>query len=173
METPRAMSILVLRLFTMLLCAASVPLMITNSFQLSGGEKTKYSDVKGYKYVVAAAGIGFLYSLIQLPFAMYYAFTGKRVFHGRFLGLLDFYVDKALSFFLASGVGVGFGVSSELKRYVNGFVDTIETTGIDTFEELRTKSQKFFDRGNLATTPLLAGFTTMAVLTIITSFSRK
>lgn len=80
---------------------------------------------------------------------------------------------QVLSFFLASGVGVGFGVSSELKRYVNGFVDTIETTGIDTFEELRTKSQKFFDRGNLATTPLLAGFTTMAVLTIITSFSRK
>lgn len=173
METPRALSILVLRLFTMLLCAASVPIMITNSFQLSGGEKTKYSDVKGYRYVVSAGLIGFVYSLIQLPFALYYAVTGKRVFHGKFLGRLDFYVDKVLSFFLASGVGVGFGVSSELKRYVNGFVDTIETTGIDTFEELRTKSLIFFDRGHLATTPLLAGFVTMAVLTIITSFSRK
>ncbi|MCD9642514.1 hypothetical protein HAX54_029354 [Datura stramonium] len=173
METPRAMAILVLRLFTMLLCAASVPLMITNSFQLSGGEKTKYSDIKGYRYVVAAAIGGFAYSLIQLPFAIYYAVTGKRVFHGRFLGLLDFYVDKVLTFFLASGVGVGFGVSSELKRFINGFVDTIETSGIQTFEELRKKSQSFFDRGNLATAPLLAGFTTMAVLTIITSYTRK
>ncbi|CAN4100592.1 unnamed protein product [Withania somnifera] len=173
METPRAMSILVLRLFTMLLCAASVPLMITNSFQLSGGDKTKYSDIKGYRYVVAAALVGFGYSLLQLPFALYYAVTGKRAFHGRFLGLLDFYVDKVMTFFMASGVGVGFGVSSELKRFINGFVDTIESSGIDTFDELRNKSQKFFDRGNLATTPLLAGFVTMAVLTIITSFTRK
>ncbi|XP_004241470.1 CASP-like protein 4D1 [Solanum lycopersicum] len=173
METPRAMAILLLRLVTMLLCGASVPIMITNSFQLSGGEKTKYSDVKGYRYVVAAALVGSIYSLIQLPFALYYAVTGKRVFHGNFLGRLDFFVDKVLSFFLASGVGVGFGVSSELKRYVNGFVDTIETTGIDTFEELRKKSLIFFDRGHLATTPLLAGFGTMAVLTIITSYHRK
>lgn len=173
METPRAIAILVLRLFTMLLCAGTVPIMITNSFQLSGGEKTKYSDVKAYKYVLAAAIVGFAYSLIQLPFALYYAVTGKRVFHGRFLGRLDFYVDKMLSFYLASGVGTGYGVSSELKRYVNGFVDTIETSGIDTFEELRTKSLTFFDKGYLATTPLLAGFTTMAILTIITSFSRK
>ncbi|KAF3680033.1 CASP-like protein 4D1 [Capsicum chacoense] len=173
METPRAFAILVLRLFTMLLCAASVPLMVSNSFELSGGDKTKYSDIKAYRYVVAAAVIGFVYSLFQLPFALYYAIKGKRAFHGRFLGLLDFFVDKVMTFFMASGVGAGFGVSSELKRYVNGFVDTMETSGIDTFDELRNKSLKFFDRGNLATTPLLAGFTVMAVLTTITSYTRK
>ncbi|XP_009797006.2 CASP-like protein 4D2 [Nicotiana sylvestris] len=173
MTTPRAIAILVLRIFSMVLCAASVPLMINNSFTLSGGEKTKYSDIRGYRYVVSAGMGGFLYSFIQLPFAMYYAFTGKKVIKGRFLGMLDFYADKIITFFLASGLGVGFGVSSELKRYINGFVDTIESSGIDTFEELRTESKKFFDRGTLATTPLLAGFTTMAVLTIITSFHRK
>lgn len=44
--------------------------------------------------MVAAAVIGFVYSLFQLPFALYYAIKGKRAFHGRFLGLLDFFVDK-------------------------------------------------------------------------------
>ncbi|KAK4375791.1 hypothetical protein RND71_006468 [Anisodus tanguticus] len=173
METPRAMAILVLRFFTMLLCAGTVPLMINNSFELSGGEKTKYSDIKGYRYVLAAAIGGFAYSLIQLPFAIYYACTGNRIIHGRFLGMLDFYVDKVLTFVMASGVGVGYGVSSELKRFVNGFVDNIESSGIDAYEELRTKSQKFFDRGTLATNPLMAGLITMSVLTIITSFHRK
>ncbi|XP_060171202.1 CASP-like protein 4D1 [Lycium barbarum] len=173
METPRAMALLVLRFLTMLLSAGTIPLMITNSFELSGGEKTKYSDIKAYRYVLAAAVVVCAYSLIRLPFAIYYAMTGEKFIYGRFLGMLDFYVDKALTCFMASGVGMGYGVSYELKRYLNGFVDNIESSGIDAYEELRTESQKFFDRGNLATGPLFAGCIVMAALTIITSFHRK
>lgn len=51
-----------------------------------------------YRYVVSAGMGGFLYSFIQLPFAMYYAFTGKKVIKGRFLGMLDFYADKVCFF---------------------------------------------------------------------------
>ena len=174
METPRAMAILFLRLITMLLCAGTIPIMITNRFELSNGEKTKYSDINSYRYVLAASIVVSAYSLIQLPFELYFAVAGKRSFGKKFFGRLDFFADKLLSFYLASGVGIGYGVSTELKSYLNGFVDTIETTaGIDTFEELRTKSITFFDRGYLATHPLLAGFGTMAILTIITSFWRK
>ncbi|XP_060171210.1 CASP-like protein 4D1 [Lycium barbarum] len=175
MEDKRIMgaAILLLRIITMILCYGTVPLMINNSFELSGGEKTKYSDIKAYRYVLAAAVGAVAYSFIQLPCAMYYACTGNRLIHGRFLVMLDFYVDKVLTFLMASGVGMGYGVSSELKHFLNGMVDNIESSGIDAYEELRTKSQKFFDKGTLATNPLLAGFSTMVLLTILTSFRRK
>ena len=174
METPRAIAVVFLRLITMLVSAGTIPIMISNSFELSSGEKIKYSDIKAYRYVLAASIVVSAYSLIKIPFELYYAVTGRHSSHRKFLGRVDFVIDKLLSFYMASGVGVGYGVSTELKRYLNGFVDTIETTaGIDTFEELRTKSITFFDRGYLATHPLLAGLGTMTILTIVTSIWRK
>lgn len=53
---------------------------------------------------------------------------------------------------MASGVGLGFGISFEFKDIKRG--DTIE-------------------RGYIASRLLLAGFVTVALLTILTSMNRK
>nr|XP_009759519.1 PREDICTED: CASP-like protein 4D1 [Nicotiana sylvestris]XP_016443168.1 PREDICTED: CASP-like protein 4D1 [Nicotiana tabacum] len=134
-------SILALRIFTLLFCAASRAIIVIS--MISGGLKTQFR---------AAAAGGILYSLIQLPFAMYYAAKEKRLIRGQFLLVFDFYGDKVVAFFLASGVGLGFGISFEFKDIKRG--DTIE-------------------RGYIASRLLLAGFVTVALLTILTSMNRK
>nr|XP_016494720.1 PREDICTED: CASP-like protein 4D1 [Nicotiana tabacum] len=87
--------------------------------------------------------------------------------------MFDFYGDKVIAFFLASGVGVGFGVSIELKKFIDQLVDSFELLGVDGLEEFQDKSQKFLDRGIIASGILLVGFTTMAILTIFTSANRN
>lgn len=52
------------------------------------------------RYVVAVAGAGFVYTLIQLPFAMYHAATGKRWIRNGWLPEFDFYADKVLKLIL-------------------------------------------------------------------------
>ncbi|XP_019241698.1 PREDICTED: CASP-like protein 4D1 [Nicotiana attenuata] len=143
-------SILALRIFTLLFCAASLAIIVIS--MISGGLKTQFRGIKSYRYVLAAAAGGILYSLIQLPFAMYYAAKEKRLIRGQFLPMFDFYGDKVVAFFLASSIGLGFGVSFEFKDIKRG--DTIE-------------------RGYIASGLLLAGFVTVALLTILTSMNRK
>ncbi|XP_059306163.1 CASP-like protein 4D1 [Lycium ferocissimum] len=145
-------SILALRILTLLLCAASLALIVIS--MLRGSIKSQFRGIKSYRYVLAAAAGGILYSLIQLPFAMYHAVKEKRLIRGKFLPMFDFYGDKVIAFFLASGVGLGFGVSVELK------VQDIERGEI-------------IERGYIASGLLLAGFTTMAILTILTSTSNR
>ncbi|WMV21029.1 hypothetical protein MTR67_014414 [Solanum verrucosum] len=157
-------SIVVLRILTLSACAAAGALIVTNNFKLDGN-KAKFSDIRGYRYVLAAAAGGVLYSLIQLPFALYQAVKGKRLINGQFLLMFDFYGDKVIAFFLASGVGVGFGVSIELKLLIDQLLD-----GLD---EIEDKSKRFVDRGSIASGVLLVGFVTMAILTILTSANRN
>ncbi|XP_060202881.1 CASP-like protein 4D1 [Lycium barbarum] len=165
-------SIAVLRILTLAACAAALALIVTNNFKLDG-DKTKFSDIKGIRYVLAAAAGGAVYSLIQLPFAVYQALNEKRLIKGQFLPMFDFYGDKVIAFFLASGVGVGFGISIELKKFIDQLVDSLEVLGVDGLEEFEDKTKKFLDRGIVASGVLLAGFATMAILTILTSSNRN
>ncbi|KAG5618153.1 hypothetical protein H5410_017977 [Solanum commersonii] len=90
-------TILALRILTFLLCAASLALIVLT--MLRGSIKSEFHGIKSYRYVLGAAAGGILYSLIQLPFAMYHA---------------------VIAFLLASGVGLGFGVSFEFKDIKRG-----------------------------------------------------
>ncbi|TMW80611.1 hypothetical protein EJD97_017785, partial [Solanum chilense] len=95
-------SILALRIFTLLFCAASLVLIILT--MLRGSIKSEFRGIKSYRYVLGAAVGGILHSLIQLPFAMYHAVKEKRLIRGKFLPMFDFYGDKVIAFLLASGV---------------------------------------------------------------------
>ncbi|CAI9754045.1 unnamed protein product [Fraxinus pennsylvanica] len=142
--------VLSLRIFTLLALAASIVLMALNNFDNVDGSKTNFTDLIAYRYVVAAAGIGFVYTLIQIPFAIYNVVKEKRLIRNGWLQVFDFYGDKVVAFLLATGVGVGFGVSFELKR---GSGD----------------SKKFLNRGNISTGLLFVGFVYMAFLSIFSS----
>lgn len=85
-------TILALRIFTLLFCAASLVLIILT--MLRGSIKSEFRGIKSYRYVLGAAAGGILYSLIQLPFAMYHAVKEKRLIRGKFLPMFDFYGDK-------------------------------------------------------------------------------
>lgn len=50
------------------------------------------------RYVVAVAAIGFLYTLVQIPFAMYESCTGKRLIHNSSMPYLDLYGDMVYIF---------------------------------------------------------------------------
>ncbi|KAL3512475.1 hypothetical protein ACH5RR_025192 [Cinchona calisaya] len=165
-------SILVLRVITLLVLAGSIVVMGLNNFKLSDGTKTSFSDLHAYRYVVAVAGVGFVYSLIQLPFAIHYAATEKRWIRNDCLPEFDFYGDKLVSFLLASGVGVGFGVTFEIKRFLNAVFAAFAALGGTDIDEQQSKTSKFFDRGNIATGILLVGFATMAITSILTSIRK-
>ncbi|KAL2555341.1 CASP-like protein 4D1 [Forsythia ovata] len=154
-------SVLILRIFALLLLAASAALMLINNFKLSDGTKTRFSDLIAYRYVLATALTGVAYALIQMPFTIYNVAHEKRLIRNGFLQEFDFYGDKVIAFLLATGVGVGFGVSFEVKRLINQ-VD-------DGQDEVTSKANKFLNKGNISTGLLLAGFVCMAVLCIISS----
>ncbi|KAG8379517.1 hypothetical protein BUALT_Bualt07G0096800 [Buddleja alternifolia] len=108
------------------------------------------------RYVFATGAIGFVYTLIQIPFAMYNVVKEKRWIRvcnntisteTRYLIFLE-----GMAFLLASAVGVGFGVTIELKRAFG-----------DRFDD---KAKKFLNNGNISTGLLLVGFVLMALLSI-------
>lgn len=48
----------------------------------------------GCRFVLATAAIGAAYTLIQLPFDIYYACTRKRLIRNGCMPEFDFYADK-------------------------------------------------------------------------------
>ncbi|KAI3455094.1 hypothetical protein Pfo_011757 [Paulownia fortunei] len=148
-------TVLVLRIFTLLALAASVVLMGLNNYKDDDGSKTKFTDLIAYRYVFAVGAVGFLYTLIQIPFAIYNVVQEKRWMRNSCLQEFDFCGDKVMAFLLASGVGVGFGVTFELKRAFD--------------EVFSDKAKKFLDMGNISTGLLLVGFVFMAILTRFSS----
>ncbi|KDP38185.1 hypothetical protein JCGZ_04828 [Jatropha curcas] len=110
---------LVLRLLTLGALVASIVVLVTNQFTSLDGTKTSFKDVSTYRFVLATTCGGCLYAVIQIPFAVYYAYKGKRLFKSDFLPNFDFYGDKIVAFVLASGVGAGFMITFELKKTVD------------------------------------------------------
>ncbi|PQM39267.1 CASP-like protein 4D1 [Prunus yedoensis var. nudiflora] len=103
-------SILVLRIVTLLALVASVVVLVRIILS------TVFVDLL---FVLATAAIGAAYTLIQLPFDIYYACTRKRLIRNGCMAEFDFYADKLVSLVLASGVGAGFCVGFEFKRVLN------------------------------------------------------
>ncbi|XP_031249326.1 CASP-like protein 4D1 [Pistacia vera] len=137
-------SVVVLRLLTLGLLAASIVLLYLDKFTLSGGTKISFKDVIAYRYVIATGIIGFLYSLCQIPFALYHASKGKRLIRNRCLLEFDFFGDKIIAFLLATGVGAGFAVTFELKKLLKDFIKSVEAMfGVGGLDETDLKTDKF------------------------------
>ncbi|KAJ0082553.1 hypothetical protein Patl1_11033 [Pistacia atlantica] len=91
--------VVVLRLLTLGLLAVSIVLLYLDKFTLSGDTKISFKDVIAYRYVIATGIIGFLYMLVQIPFAVYHASKGKRLIRNRCLPEFDFFGDKVIIHF--------------------------------------------------------------------------
>lgn len=134
------------------------------------------------RYVLATAAVVAAYLLLQLPLAIYYACTEKRVISGKLLPQFDFYGDKLMSLLLATGVGAGFAVTFELKKFVPDFYDVLilisqqalalDAEFIDLLQEQRSKIPGFLDKGYIAAGILLAGCVFMAFVSVLSSINR-
>ncbi|KAL8520758.1 hypothetical protein ACS0TY_011345 [Phlomoides rotata] len=94
----------------------SAVIVRTNHVTLSNGYVFNYNDLRSFKYIFFVTLFGIGYTLLQLPFAIYYMKTKKHLINNyRFLEI-DFYADKVVAFVLATGVGAAFGVTVDMKR---------------------------------------------------------
>uniref|UniRef100_A0A7N0U4X2 CASP-like protein n=1 Tax=Kalanchoe fedtschenkoi TaxID=63787 RepID=A0A7N0U4X2_KALFE len=158
---------LVFRVIALLALAAAVALMVTNH-QNSDEGRVSFKDLYAYRYVVASGVVGFTYTLLQLPFAVFYVATGNRMIQNGLLPEFDFYGDKVMSWFLATAVGAGFAVTYELKKLLGGFLDSIGAS-----DEEKSKLDEFLNRGYISTCVLAVGFLCLATLSVISSLNRS
>uniref|UniRef100_J3N8Y9 CASP-like protein n=1 Tax=Oryza brachyantha TaxID=4533 RepID=J3N8Y9_ORYBR len=62
-------AVLALRLLTLALLAASLAVIAADKFAVDDDHKFTFKDVYAYRYVLAVAVVGCVYTLIQIPFA--------------------------------------------------------------------------------------------------------
>ncbi|KAL9683462.1 hypothetical protein QQ045_015284 [Rhodiola kirilowii] len=158
-STSMAIPILVIRVIALLALAGAVALMVTNNEK---SDEISFKDLYAYRYVVAAGVVGFAYSLLQLPFAVYYVATGKRMIKN---GLFDFFGDKIMSWFLATAVGAGIAVTYELKKLLGALLGSPD--------DEESKLDEFLNRGYISTGVLAVAFFCLAILSVLSSLSRN
>ncbi|KAE8125883.1 hypothetical protein FH972_020651 [Carpinus fangiana] len=148
-----AISSLVLRILTLLILLSCITTFVTDkiTFEL-------YDDVEvtifSFKDIIAYSDRCSTYTLLQLPFAIYYAIKGKRL-NGCFPEF-DFYGDKLISLLLATDVGAGFAVSVEFKRNAD--------------DDL---AGDFLDKASIAAGVLLGATICMTVVSVLSFISRS
>ncbi|KAF3438318.1 hypothetical protein FNV43_RR21080 [Rhamnella rubrinervis] len=168
-----AYTTLVLRIIDILSLIASVVLLVLNNSTLSDGTKTSFKDFHAYWFVLATAVLGAAYSIVQLTFDIYYACTEKRLIRHERLPQFDFYADEIMSLILASGVGAGYGMSLEFKRFINQVFDALEALGDCDLSEARSKGQDFFNKGIFVTSLLLLGCLCMTMVSVFSSINKR
>ncbi|CAI0400035.1 unnamed protein product, partial [Linum tenue] len=115
------------------------------------------------RYLLAVAIIGALYTVCQLPFAIYHVATGKRLSRNDCMPEFNFYGDELVSYLLATGIGAGFLVCADLK-------EDAHEAGL---RDSRESYDKFLNMGILATALLFLAFVCMAVLSVLSSINRN
>ncbi|KAI4384480.1 hypothetical protein MLD38_002630 [Melastoma candidum] len=118
--------------------------------------EVKFLDVYSYRYMLGTTVIGAAYMLLQIANTIYRIYKSNQSDSSDRGLLFDFFGDKMVSYFLATGMAAGFGATKDLKA---------------TFEGSGSNVDKFFDRGYAAASLLLFSFISTALLSIISSFS--
>ncbi|PIN22615.1 hypothetical protein CDL12_04671 [Handroanthus impetiginosus] len=75
-----------------------------------------YNYFHSYKYMFSVTLIGIGYTLLQIPFAIYYMRTKRHLINNLAFLKFEFYADMIMTFVLATGVGAGLGASLDLKK---------------------------------------------------------
>ncbi|RDY13442.1 CASP-like protein 4D1, partial [Mucuna pruriens] len=165
METKRvANSMLLLRIVALATAAVTIALLVNNNYKFDNGAELNYHDFTTYSLVVAIAAIACAYCIVQLPFAIYYAIRQKRLISNGLLPEFDFYGDKVTSLVLAIGIGAGFALSVELKKFIRDRVDASH--------DFESTYNKILIRGFIASAFLLVTFLSMVVVSFISSNNR-
>ncbi|KAM1537253.1 hypothetical protein ACFX1S_016154 [Malus domestica] len=171
-------SILVLRIFTLLSLVGSGVLLVLDNFTLEDGTETHFYDILSFRFMLSTAAIGAAYTLFQLPFGIYYALTEKRLIRNECMPQLTWKyvrVHALVSLLLPSGVGAGFGVGFDFKKFLKFIFPVLAAPGgfpESELDEAQSKNSSFFDKAIIATGILLFGAVCMSVVSVLSSITR-
>ncbi|KAJ4826051.1 hypothetical protein Tsubulata_039488 [Turnera subulata] len=180
-----ASSILLLRISILLALVACVVLFIINtitvtinlnriSFDIVGTTRVTFKDFIAYSYVLSVAVVGAGYTLIQIPFAMYLASTGKRMISNGCLPAFDFYGDKVIRYLLATGIGAGLAYSCEIKlTFLDSIFAGLAAGNLPGVEESKDGYERFINKGIIATSLLGLGLILMVILLALPSINER
>ncbi|CAN4106838.1 unnamed protein product [Withania somnifera] len=147
---------LIVRVLTLICLLVSLILIATNTHTTTtdyGDVKIKFNDFYAYRYLIATLVVGMAYTLLQTAFSIFLVSTGNRV-GGEGLCLFDFYGDKFISYFLATGAAASFGMTQDLKQL----------QGSD-------QLSKFLNTSNAAASLCLLGFIFAAASSVFSSYN--
>ncbi|KAK7380113.1 hypothetical protein VNO78_32529 [Psophocarpus tetragonolobus] len=167
---PVATSMLFLRIVALAASATTAALLFTNKVKFDDGSNLRFQDFYAYRYEAIIAIIGGAYCILQLPFAIYYAVQQKRMIRNGCLPEFDFYGDKVISVILGTGVGAGFAVSMEFKKFLDDLFDSVGTSKHD---PTRSAYDRFFVRAIVASAILLVACLSITIVSIISSINRS
>lgn len=74
------------------------------------------------------------------------------------------------SWLLATGIGAGFAVSIEFKRF---FDQIFDLSGVSKHDPTRSTNNKFYVRGIIASSVLSVAFISMVLVSVISSLNRN
>ncbi|KAG9457665.1 hypothetical protein H6P81_002173 [Aristolochia fimbriata] len=169
-------TILLLRLVTFLFLFVSIVVLATDSVTLTLNLRTvhvRFNDIYAYRYLLSAAVIGCAYTLLQIPFAVYFVSVGKRMGGPRLQGLLhfDLLADKVVALVLATGAGAGFGATGDFKKILDSVVDLLDDYGQFSTAESLSKLDKFFSLVHVSTSFVLIACFAMTILSVISTYA--
>ncbi|KAK4371429.1 hypothetical protein RND71_010904 [Anisodus tanguticus] len=147
---------LIVRILTLICLLISLIVIATNTHTSRGDYvdvKIKSTDFYAYRYLISTVVIGIAYTLLQTAFTIFFVSTGNRL-GGEGLCLFDFYGDKFISYFLATGAAASFGMTQDLKRFL--------TDG--------NELDKFINTANAAASLCILGFCFSAASSVFSSY---
>ena len=167
-------AVLILRLLTLALLAASLALIAADKLNVDGDppQRFTFKDVHAYRYVLAVAVFGCAYTLLHLPFAAVGVARRKRLVGGggEDVALLLVVADVAFALLLAAGDGAGLGFTHDAKRYFDG-VEFGGTGGSPEDDRYQRDVDRFFDLASASAGLMLAAAACMALRIILSVYS--
>ncbi|CAN6363124.1 unnamed protein product [Urochloa humidicola] len=175
-------AILILRLLTLALLAASLALIAADKLTVDGGDppqKFTFRDVHAYRYLLAVAVVGCAYTLLlQLPLAAAAVARRNKRLAGAGAGgedvtaLLLTFADVAFALLLAAGAAAGLGFTHDVKRYFDGVVFVSGGGGgSPEVDRLHRDVDRFFDMAYASAGLMVAAAACTAVIVVISVYS--
>ncbi|CAL5427740.1 unnamed protein product [Camellia sinensis] len=159
------------RIVTLLSLVVSFVLMRTNNYNIADSYvfKTHYHDVRSYRYMVGITLVGLAYTLLQTPFAVYFAIRGKRLINHTGLLTFDYYGDKVNSYAILSGVAATFGFTADAKKSIDDWDNILRQYGHNDLSSDRKNLDSFYNMAFISGSFLLLGFISSGVSSILSS----
>ncbi|XP_009604861.2 CASP-like protein PIMP1 [Nicotiana tomentosiformis] len=145
------------RVITLVCLLVSWAVLQTSAVTLKDGDKLNYDHYRSYSYTLFAVIAGVVYSILHIPFAIYFLITKKRLISHKVFRVIEFYCDKIILCLLATGAAAMLGATMDLLRI--------------RYENDNSKKHDFLNLMFIPPAFLLAGFVGSGISSVLSSFS--
>ncbi|KAK9063826.1 hypothetical protein SSX86_017698 [Deinandra increscens subsp. villosa] len=175
-EEPKASKLpaasLTLRVTTFVTLSISIGLLRSNSVTYEAGpfsETFDFKAVQTYQYVFFGMVVGLFYTMLQIPFALYFFFRKKPLINHRGFLMFEFYADKVCMVLLATALGSLFGATVQTNAGAQK-VDRLERLGgVYDAKSYRSKMREYCMIADISAVFLLIGCFCSFISSVISS----